>query len=143
MKVNEQCGCVSTGRDLKPPIIVNLLIIIGAVLYFAFPVPYFIEIHSNYSPLIFGILLVSLMFVFFFSAMCTDPGIIPRAKKPLFHPEIPSNQLRMRVPQTTNLMSSKGITSLRYCETCQIFKPPKCEHCYICDNCILEYDHHW
>ena len=30
----------------------------------------------------------------------------------------------------------------RPCKTCNIIRPPKTSHCVICDNCIMELDHH-
>ena len=30
----------------------------------------------------------------------------------------------------------------RPCKTCNIIRPPKTSHCAICDNCIMELDHH-
>ena len=30
----------------------------------------------------------------------------------------------------------------RPCKTCKIIRPPKTSHCVICDNCIMELDHH-
>lgn len=30
----------------------------------------------------------------------------------------------------------------RPCKTCNIIRPPKASHCVICDNCIMDLDHH-
>ena len=30
----------------------------------------------------------------------------------------------------------------RFCERCKIYKPERCKHCYICDRCVIKYDHH-
>ena len=34
------------------------------------------------------------------------------------------------------------ILQKRPCKTCNIIRPPKTSHCVICDNCIMELDHH-
>ena len=31
---------------------------------------------------------------------------------------------------------------VKYCKTCNIWRPPRCHHCRICDNCIDAQDHH-
>ncbi len=31
---------------------------------------------------------------------------------------------------------------VKYCKTCNIWRPPRCHHCRACDNCIETQDHH-
>lgn len=34
------------------------------------------------------------------------------------------------------------VCKFTYCEPCNRIRPPRCEHCVVCDECVLRVDHH-
>jgi hypothetical protein len=57
-----------------------------------------------------------------------------------YPPIFPSQSYPFSQTHTT-LINNKRVT-LKYCHTCNIFRPPRCHHCSACNACIQKQDHH-
>ncbi|KAM5582068.1 putative protein S-acyltransferase 7 [Rosa sericea] len=78
-----------------------------------------------------------------------DPGIIPRNTHPP-EPEGLDGSTESGAGQTPQLrlprikeVEVNGISvKIKYCDTCMLYRPPRCSHCSICNNCVERFDHH-
>lgn len=103
----------------------------------------------------FALFLLSLSMAF--TTALTDPGILPRQLNPkstvrftggtdygnpltisrlVFNSQNPDFLFGKEI-----VVQGQGVF-LKYCGTCELFRPPRCSHCSFCDNCVEEFDHH-
>lgn len=78
-----------------------------------------------------------------------DPGIIPRNAHPP-EPEGLEGSLdvgagqtpQLRLPRIKEVEVNGIVVKVKYCDTCMLYRPPRCSHCSICNNCVERFDHH-
>ncbi|KAK3166377.1 hypothetical protein QOZ80_1AG0044990 [Eleusine coracana subsp. coracana] len=78
-----------------------------------------------------------------------DPGIIPRNAHPPEpegfdgNTEVGANQTPpLRLPRVKDVVVNGITVKTKYCDTCMLYRPPRCSHCSICNNCVERFDHH-
>lgn len=127
--------CIATGDSIFPPILCLGLQATGMGLFFAFPARYLLVVEDNAAPITLGAVLSALCLALFLCACFTDPGVLPPAEVApyLIH--------ESRPPRTQNILTSQGKCTLKYCDVCNIYRPPRAEHCPTCKNCVLKFDH--
>ncbi|CAI9113141.1 OLC1v1013687C1 [Oldenlandia corymbosa var. corymbosa] len=76
-----------------------------------------------------------------------DPGIVPRNKHPPepegYEGSMDSGQsTQLRLPRVKDIVVNGITVKVKYCDTCMLYRPPRCSHCSICNNCVEKFDHH-
>ncbi|KAL6900702.1 hypothetical protein ACP4OV_005378 [Aristida adscensionis] len=77
-----------------------------------------------------------------------DPGIVPRNAHPPEPEDIGESSNLSDCPPTTGLPITRDVlvngvlVKVKYCHTCMLYRPPRCSHCSICNNCVERFDHH-
>ncbi|CAG2230833.1 ZDHHC5_8 [Mytilus edulis] len=91
--------------------------------------PYLLEAVSIGIPIYQGIVTVFVI-ANFGLATFMDPGIYPKAHED----EVKDEDFRAPLYKNVEI---KGITvRMKWCTTCQFYRPPRCSHCSVCNKCI-------
>ncbi|KAL4518635.1 hypothetical protein Ndes2437B_g00724 [Nannochloris sp. 'desiccata'] len=127
-------GKIIVGPDYKSLAMSTLLILVPSVIYFVFVAPY---LGRNISWACVAVAAVLVAFVFLTLGMTAfrDPGFIPRS--PL------NNDVEFGLcPSTRDYFVNGYTVTTKFCATCCHYRPPRCSHCAVCDNCVDRFDHH-
>nr|XP_015801552.2 palmitoyltransferase ZDHHC5-B [Nothobranchius furzeri] len=127
-------------RPFRPsryvPVSAATTFLVGATtLFFCFTCPWLSESISSVVPFY-----IAVIFLFTLANFCMatfmDPGIFPRAEED----EDKEDDFRAPLYKTVEI---RGIqVRMKWCSTCRFYRPPRCSHCSVCDNCVEDFDHH-
>lgn len=127
--------CKKLTSQQIPVICATVLLIGTTALFFVFVCPSLAVEYTVAIPVYEGILTL-IVLSSFANATFRDPGIIPRESSTV------DQEDDFRVPLYKNV-DINGITvRMKWCDTCKFYRPPRCSHCSICNNCIENFDHH-
>ena len=122
------------GPDYKSLLATTALIAVPTAVYFVFVVPY-LGVHVSWALVVISIILVVFVFLMLAMTAFRDPGFIPRSP--------PNTDVEYGLYPSTKDYAVNGYTvTTKYCATCCHYRPPRCSHCAVCDNCVDKFDHH-
>lgn len=144
-------GRLIFGPDANSLIITFMLILVPVVLFCVFVARNLVlELQresAGYAILVIAIVFTIYVFTLLLSTSANDPGIVPRNSHPpeevLGYESSASVESGGRpFPRTKEVLVNGFPVRVKYCETCMLYRPPRCSHCSVCDNCVERFDHH-
>ncbi|KAL8478496.1 hypothetical protein ACS0TY_030401 [Phlomoides rotata] len=143
-------GRLIFGPDVRSVFLSVILIVAPAAVFCVFVARKLMDKFSgHWGTAIMVVFIVFTIYVLVLLLLTSsrDPGIIPRNAQPP-EPENYENSLEFvsgqtpRLPRTKDVIVNGAIVKVKYCDTCMLYRPPRCSHCSICDNCVERFDHH-
>ncbi|KAH8515650.1 hypothetical protein H0E87_004196 [Populus deltoides] len=148
-------GRLIFGPDARSLIVTLLLIIVPIIIFCVFVARHlrheFSPDNVGYVILVMAIIFTIYVLVLLSLTSARDPGIIPRNSHPpeefrydsSVSVEVGERQTpSLQFPRTKEVMVNGIPVRVKYCDTCMLYRPPRCSHCSICNNCVERFDHH-
>ncbi|KAK3581659.1 hypothetical protein CHS0354_033418 [Potamilus streckersoni] len=153
-------GRIVCARNFTGLVFVVILILGIGAMYFAVDCPYLAIKVSPAIPAFGGLFYVFLLCILF-KTSCTDPGFLPRPTTDEI--KFIAQQRDKSTNQTGEGTNSDNLFKfstdsdnalyqrieikgrqfkIKFCDTCQMFRPPRTSHCAQCNSCVDEFDHH-
>ncbi|XP_058102721.1 probable protein S-acyltransferase 7 isoform X3 [Magnolia sinica] len=149
-------GRLIFGPDVRSLVFTVFLIVIPVIMFGSFVCPQLVnEFNNDLGNLIIAIPTVFTAYVLclLFITSGRDPGIVPRRAHPPEPEDVgdafglsadwAGNQgTASSIPPTKDVLINGIVVKVKYCHTCMLYRPPRCSHCSICNNCVERFDHH-
>lgn len=149
-------GRLIFGPDARSLLVTLALIIAPIVIFCIFVARHlrheFSPHNAGYAVLVVAIVFTIYVLLLLFLTSARDPGIVPRNAHPpeeVFHfdhsasVQIGGRQTpSLQFPRTKDVEVNGVNVRVKYCDTCMLYRPTRCSHCSICDNCVERFDHH-
>uniref|UniRef100_A0A8C1Y328 Palmitoyltransferase n=1 Tax=Cyprinus carpio TaxID=7962 RepID=A0A8C1Y328_CYPCA len=111
------------------------LLVTSSTLFFVFTCPWLAVNVSPVFPPCAGIVFLFVM-ANFIMATFMDAGVFPRAN------EDEDKDEDFRAPLYKNVEVRGVQVRMKWCASCHFYRPPRCSHCSVCDQCVEDFDHH-
>jgi hypothetical protein len=117
---------------------------VPAVVFLPYVAQWFIASDNN--PVgYFSLLFLGSANYFLVKTATTNPGYLPQQYSPFTQGPIANSAvepLDFNNFPTVDVVCGGSLQRLKYCATCQLYRPPRTSHCVFCDLCVEVFDHH-
>ncbi|KAH7429596.1 hypothetical protein KP509_09G057900 [Ceratopteris richardii] len=148
-------GRLIFGPDIKSLFATIGLITVPVVIFCVFVARHLLHRFPNYNSgiaiMVITVALTIHVLLILLYTSSRDPGIVPRNAQPPEPEDYESSASpadwsggtpRWRLPRTRDVIVNGVTVKVKYCDTCMLYRPPRCSHCSICNNCVERFDHH-
>lgn len=149
------CGRLIFGPDAKSLLVTLLLICVPVIVFCVFVAwhlrHHFATQNAGYAVMVVAVVFMIYVLALLFYTSARDPGIVPRNTHPPeeelhYDSTVTEGGVRQtpihQFPRTKEVIINGISVRVKYCETCMLYRPPRCSHCSICNNCMERFDHH-
>lgn len=138
--------CKQTRKAIKRPfpcLFAWTLLISTTGCYFALCAPDLLIVMDNFyywiAIMVMQCIIILYAVVNFLIATLRDPGRFP---KYIMNDDDPNFADDTKSPLYKAITIKKAQVKIKWCSTCNFYRPPRCSHCSICNACIDQFDHH-
>lgn len=148
-------GRLVFGPDMRSLVFTTMLIVTPVISFCSFLSDRMIAEYNGIGTIIVALPAVVTVYIIILLLLTSarDPGIIPRNLNP---PDLEDDgegssmsadwPAKHAVPSnfrpTKDVVVNGMVIKVKYCHTCMLYRPPRCSHCSICNNCVERFDHH-
>ncbi|GAB4847347.1 Probable protein S-acyltransferase 7 [Ancistrocladus abbreviatus] len=145
-------GSLIFGPDVRSLVLTIILIVVPVAIFCVFVARKLMNDYPNDWGISIMVVIVALTFsdlVLLLMTSGRDPGIIPRNTHPPEPEGYDGNTEAgggqtppLRLPRIKEVEVNGVPVKIKFCDTCMLYRPPRCSHCSICNNCVERFDHH-
>lgn len=135
-------GRFISGPDGRSSAATTLMVVVPSVVWQISVGTWYTERYNMFFSVLGGMLACASLVLLLATAF-SDPGIMPRQRDFTEQFDHATGAWRSKQPPRYYDTILRGHpTKLKYCVTCNIYRPPRCTHCSVCENCVERFDHH-